>query len=253
MKNLENTVALVTGSSSGIGAATARRLATEGASVALVARRIDRLESLAAEIRADGGTAMAVQADITDRDEAQHAVESAILAYGRLDTVANNAGIALTGPVLDAPADEWERMIALNLQGVLYITSAALPHLLQAAQSSVRGVADLVLISSTAGREARPGQAVYALTKFGIGAFAESLRQELIKQRVRVSIIEPGIVNTELATHVRAEVRKSTDAIYRSVVPLEPEDIADAVSYVVTRDRRVAVNEMLVRSAAQTW
>lgn len=253
MKPLENTVVLVTGSSSGIGAATAKRLAADGASVALVARRVELLDAIAAEIRADGGTALAIQADITDEKQARNAVDHTVAELGRLDTLVNNAGVMLLGPVLQATTDEWDRMIALNLQGLLYVTFAALPHLVNAAETSVRKVADIVTISSTAGRVARPGAAVYALTKFGAGAFSESLRQELIKQRVRVSVIEPGTVDTELVTHVREGVRESAEAMLQSIVPLQPGDIADAVSYIVTRVRRIAVNEMLLRAAEQTW
>lgn len=253
MKTLESTVALVTGASSGIGAATAKRLAADGAAVTLVARRLDLLEAIAAEIRADGGNAHVVQSDITNRDQAERAVESAVSTLGRLDIVVNNAGIMLLGPAVDAPVGEWDRMISINLQGLLYVTSTALPHLTRAAASEPRRVADIVTISSTAGRVARPGAAVYALTKFGAGAFSESLRQELIKQHVRVSVVEPGTVATELVTHVREGVRENVEAISQSIVPLEPDDIADAVSYIVTRDRRVAVNEILVRSSEQTW
>lgn len=253
MSPLKNTVALVTGSSSGIGAATAKRLAADGASVALVARRLELLDDIAAEIRANGGTAIPVQADITEQNEARNAVERTIAELGRLDTVVNNAGVMLLGPVLDAPMDEFDRMVAINLQGLLYVTSAALSHLVDAAKTSPRKVADIVTISSTAGRVARPGGAVYALTKFGAGAFSESLRQELIKQRVRVSVVEPGTVDTELVTHVREGVRESAEAMLQSIVPLQPDDIADAVSYIVTRDRRIAVNEILVRAAEQTW
>jgi len=253
MKPLGNTVALVTGSSSGIGAATAKRLAADGASVALVARRRQLLDAMAAEIRADGGSAIAIEADIVDDGAARRAVERTVAELGRLDTVVNNAGVMLLGPVLEAPTGEWDRMIALNLQGLLYVTSAALPHLVQAAETSPRKVADIVTISSTAGRVARPGAAVYALTKFGAGAFSESLRQELLKQHVRVSVVEPGTVDTELVTHVREGVRESAEAALQSIVPLQPDDIADAVSYIVTRNRRVAVNEILVRAAEQTW
>ena len=253
MKPLENTVALVTGSSSGIGAATAKRLATDGASVVLVARRAELLDAISTDIRSDGGMALAVQADITDRNEAKRAVEHAISEFGRLDTVVNNAGLMLLGPVLEAPPDEWDRMIALNLQGLLYVTSVALPHLVRAAETSSRKVADIVTISSTAGRVARPGGAVYALTKFGAGAFGESLRQELIRQRVRVSVVEPGTVNTELVSHVREGVRESAEALLQSIEAMQPDDIADVVSYIVTRNRRVAINEILVRAAEQTW
>ena len=133
---LENTVALVTGSSSGIGAATARRLAAEGAAVALVARRRDRLEGLAATIRAEGGAALVVQADVTSQQQAADAVEQAIVGLGRLDIVVNNAGIMLLGPALDAPIEEWDQMVALNVQGMLYVTHAALPHLVRAAEQT---------------------------------------------------------------------------------------------------------------------
>jgi NADP-dependent 3-hydroxy acid dehydrogenase YdfG len=250
---LENTVALVTGSSSGIGAATARRLAAEGAAVALVARRRDRLEELAAAIRADGGTALVAAADVTSQASATGAVERAAAELGRLDIVVNNAGIMLLGPALDAPIEEWDRMVALNVQGLLYVTHAALPHLVRAAGDSPRGVTDLVTITSTAGRVARPGSAVYNLTKFGAAAFCEALRQELVGRRVRVSVIEPGTVDTELASHLREDIRQAAQTQVAAIEPLRPEDIADAVAYVVTRDRRVAVNEFLVRAGEQTW
>ncbi len=195
---LQGTVALVTGASSGIGAATARRLAADGAAVAVVARRRDRLEELAGAIRADGGTAVVAEADITDRRQAQEAVQRVVAELGRLDTVVNNAGLMHIGPVADALPDDWNQMLQINVQGLLYVTRAALPHLLQAAQDSPRRVADLVNISSTAGRVARPGTAVYNLTKFGVNGFTEALRQEVMDKRVRVSVVEPGTVNTEL-------------------------------------------------------
>jgi NADP-dependent 3-hydroxy acid dehydrogenase YdfG len=250
---LGNTVALVTGSSSGIGAATARQLAAEGAAVALVARRRDRLDDLAAAIMADGGTALVVPADVTSQQEAAAAVELTITQLGRLDIVVNNAGVMLLGPALDAPVEEWDRMVALNVQGMLYITHAALPHLVRAAANSPRRVADLVTISSTAGRIARPGGGVYSLTKFGGEGFSESLRQEMLSQRVRVSVIEPGTVDTELATHLRPEIRDAARNQTASIEPLRPDDIADMVAYIVTRDRRVAVNQVLIRAAEQTW
>jgi len=250
---LENTVALVTGSSSGIGAATARRLAAEGAAVALVARRRDRLEGLAATIRAEGGAALVVQADVTSQQQAADAVEQAIVGLGRLDIVVNNAGIMLLGPALDAPIEEWDQMVALNVQGMLYVTHAALPHLIRAAADSPRRVADLVTISSTGGRVARPGSSVYNLTKFGAAAFCEALRQEMLAHRVRVSMVEPGTVDTELITHLREDIRQAAKSQTASIEPLRPDDIADTVAYIVTRDRRVAVNEVLVRAAEQTW
>ena len=250
---LAGTVALVTGASSGIGAATAVALADSGATVALAARRRERLDAVAASIQDQGGTALSLEVDITDLEQAGTAVQRTVGELGRLDTLVNNAGIMLLGPALDAPTDEWERMVALNVLGSLYVTRAAIPHLVQAAAGEPRQVADIVSISSTAGRVARPGAGVYSLTKFGIGAFSESLRQELIGQRVRVSLIEPGTVDTELVTHVRDDIREAAQSTLDSIQPLRPEDIADAVNYIVGRDRRVAVNEMLVRAAEQTW
>jgi NADP-dependent 3-hydroxy acid dehydrogenase YdfG len=253
MGTLDGTVALVTGASSGIGRATAQRLAAEGAAVVVAARRQDRLEELAAAISDWGGRALAVAADLTDREQADRVVQQAVSELGRLDTVVNNAGVMLLGPASSAPAEDWDTMIELNVQAQLYVTRAALPHLVRAAADGPRRVADVVMISSTAGRVARPGAGVYALTKFGVAAFAESLRQELISQRVRVSVVEPGTVDTELVSHNRDEVRAAAERQTSEIEPLHPEDIADAVAYIVTRDRLVAVNEVLVRAAEQTW
>jgi NADP-dependent 3-hydroxy acid dehydrogenase YdfG len=252
-KPLSDTVALITGASSGIGAATARRLAAEGAAVALVARRRDRLDELAETITADGGTALALPADITRQPEAAAAVEQAAAELGRLDTVVNNAGIMLLGPALDTPVEDWDQMVALNVQALLYVTHAALPHLVAAAAGPPRQVADLVSISSTAGRVARPASSVYNLTKTGLIAFSEALRQEMLGHRVRVSVIEPGTVDTELVTHLRDGIREAAQSQTAAIEPLRPADIADSVAYIVTRDRRVAVNEMLVRAGDQTW
>jgi NADP-dependent 3-hydroxy acid dehydrogenase YdfG len=250
---LDDTVALVTGASSGIGAATARRLASEGAAVALVARRQDRLEELAGEIERDGGTALVLQSDVSDQRQAIDAVERTVAQLGRLDTVVNNAGVMLLGPALASSTADWDRMVALNLQGLMYVTHAALPHLVQAADRTPRRVADLVNISSTAGRVARPGSSVYNLTKFGVVAFSESLRQEMLSHRVRVSVVEPGTVDTELVSHLRGEIRDAVVNQTGSIEALRPDDIADAIAYIITRDRRVAVNEMLVRAAEQQW
>lgn len=250
---LDGTVALVTGASSGIGEATARALAGQGAAVALVARRRDRLKKVAEAIRSDGGTALEIEADITDGAAAREAVQRAVDELGRLDTVVNNAGLMLIGPFAQAPADEWDRMLAINVQGLLHITQAAQPHLVRAAEDAPRRVADIVNISSTAGRVAGAGNAVYSLTKTGVVAFTEALRKELLPQHVRVSVVEPGTVDTELGTHVRADLQEALARRTEGLEKLHPEDIADAVTYIVTRDRRVAVNELLVRAGAQTW
>lgn len=250
-ERLDGTVALVTGASSGIGEATAKALAEQGAAVAVVARRKDRLDGLAKEIEGDGGEALAIEADITEQEQAAAAVEQTVSELGRLDTVFNNAGVMLLGPFEDAPTEEWDRMVDLNVRGLLYVARAALPHLLKAAEDSPRRVADLVNTSSVAGRRARAGSGVYNLTKFGVGAFSEALRQEVTGRHVRVSLVEPGAVATELQDHLRDEIREQTAARFADMEILRPEDIADAVAYVVTRPRRVAINEVLVRPTEQ--
>jgi len=246
---LDGTVALVTGASSGIGAATAAMLAAQGAAVALAARRADRLEAVAAGIRGQGGTALVLESDVTDEQQAAGAVERTVAELGRLDTLVNNAGVMLLGPAAGAPLAEWQQMVELNVLGLLYCAHAALPHLLSAAQDSPRRVADMVNVSSVAGRVARNGSGVYNLTKHGVGAFSESLRQELAARYVRVSLVEPGATATELAGHNRPEVLDSIRAQFGQ--RMEAGDIADAITYIVTRPRHVAVNEMLIRPTEQ--
>jgi NADP-dependent 3-hydroxy acid dehydrogenase YdfG len=248
---LSGTVALVTGASSGIGEATAKRLAAEGAAVAVGARRVDRLEKLVAEIADAGGTAVAIEADVTDRAQAEDLVERTVKTLGRLDTVVNNAGVMLLGPSLDAPIEEWERMVDLNVKGLLYIAKAALPHLIAGADEGPRMVTDMVNISSVAGRRARAGSAVYNATKFGVGAFSEALRQEVTERHVRVSLVEPGAVETELSSHNRPEVLEEIKGRFLDLERMEAADIADAISYIVTRPRHVAINEILVRPTEQ--
>jgi len=249
-ERLDGTVALVTGASSGIGEATARELAAQGAAVAVAARRADRLDELAAAIREQGGTALVVETDVTDREQANAAVERTVSELGRLDIVVNNAGVMLLGPIVDAPIEEWDRMIELNLRGLLNIAHASLPHLLSAAEQGPRRVADLVNISSVAGRVANAGSGVYNLTKFGVGAFSEALRKEVTTKHVRVSLVEPGAVDTELGSHVRPEIWQD-GAAFKDVERLEAQDIAESIAFIVTRARRVAINEVLIRPTEQ--
>ena len=246
---LQGTVALVTGASSGIGAATAAALADQGAAVALAARRRDRLEGIAATITGKGGTALVLECDITDQQQAASAVERTAAELGRLDTLINNAGVMLLGPIVGAPLAEWQQMVELNVLGLLYCAHAALPHLLHAAETEPRRVADMVNISSVAGRAARNGNGVYSLTKHGVGAFSESLRQEVARRYVRVSLVEPGATATELASHNRPEVLESIRNQFGQT--MAAEDIAGAITYIVTRPRHVAVNEVLIRPTEQ--
>jgi NADP-dependent 3-hydroxy acid dehydrogenase YdfG len=245
---LEGTVALVTGASSGIGEATARKLAELGAAVSLVARRKERLEKLASEI---SSRTLVLETDVTQREQAFAAVERTVAELGRLDVVINNAGVMLLGPIVGAPIEEWERMVHLNVLGLLYTAHASLPHLLKAAEDGPRRVADLVNISSVAGRVAREGSGVYNLTKHGVGAFSESLRQEVTTRHVRVSLVEPGAVETELATHLRPEIAEQALKRFGHIERLQSEDIADAIAFIVTRPRRMAINEVLVRPTEQ--
>jgi NADP-dependent 3-hydroxy acid dehydrogenase YdfG len=250
-KTLDGTVALVTGASSGIGEATAVLLAEKGASVAVAARRKDRLDDLVKRIEDAGGTALAIEADMTDRGQAEATVSRTIEALGRLDTLFNNAGVMLLGGAEQVPVEDWERMVDLNIKGLLYTAHAAVPHLVEAAESSPRGVADLINTSSVAGRYARAGSSVYNLTKFGVTAFSDALRQEVTERHVRVSAVEPGLVATELQTHLSDQAQADLESRLGEVAPLESEDIAEIVGFIVTRPKHVAINELLVRPTEQ--
>ncbi|MET7356070.1 SDR family NAD(P)-dependent oxidoreductase [Streptomyces mirabilis] len=250
-RRLEGTVALVTGASSGIGHATALELAGEGASVALVGRREDRLTDLAAQITDAGGKTLVVPADITTAEAAAEAVERTVDGLGRLDILVNNAGLMLLGPTPGADLNDWQRMVDINLMGLLHTTHAAIPHLVKAAADGPRRVADIVNISSLNGRNAYAMMAVYTATKFGVTGFSEALRQELAGQHVRVSVVEPGSVDTELRTHNPDAVQQMLNASLGNIERLQSEDIADAVGYIATRPRHVAVAELLVRPTEQ--
>jgi NADP-dependent 3-hydroxy acid dehydrogenase YdfG len=252
-RRLDGTTAVITGASSGIGEATALALAARGAGVVVMARRAERLDRLVKEITAAGGAAQALAVDVTDAERLREAIDAAAGAFGhdRIDILVNNAGVMLLGPAADASLDDWRRMVDLNLTALLAATHAALPHLLRAAESGPRQVADLVNVSSIAGRVARVGSNVYNATKFGVGAFSESLRQEFARRHLRVSLIEPGAVDTELRDHLRPEIREAQVQRFTGVKVLEAQDIADAIEYMVTRPRHVAINELMVRPTAQ--
>ena len=248
---LAGTVALITGASSGIGEASALALAAEGAAVVLVARRTDRLQDLRGRITDTGGRAFLVTADVTDEAQARDAVAAGVAEFGRLDTVVNNAGLMLNGPIVDADTTEWQRMINLNVLGLMYVAHAAVPHLLKAADDGPRRVADLVNISSVAGRVVRKGSGVYNASKHAVGAFSEALRLEVTRQHLRVSLVEPGATNSELRTHNRSEIQEEMKQRFVDMDLLESEDIAEAVTYIVTRPRHMAINEILIRPTQQ--
>ncbi len=243
--DLSSQVVAITGASSGIGEATALACARAGGAVALAARRGERIEALAQQIIQEGGRAIAVRADVGEERQAQAFVERAHSELGRLDVLVNNAGVMLLGPIENAPTDEWRQMIHVNVFGVLYCTHAALPLM------HAQGSGHIVNISSVAGRVARAGSGVYNLTKFGVGAFSESLRQECVPMGVRVTLIEPGAVATELAGHNRPEIREQIAQRFGDITILEAEDIAGAILYAIGQPRHVSVNEVLVRPSGQ--
>ncbi|MGI5226912.1 SDR family oxidoreductase [Actinoallomurus sp. CA-142502] len=248
---LSDTSAVVTGASSGIGAAVAQALAAEGATVALLARRRDRLAALAETVDARaGGRAHVYQADVTDADAVRTAIDAAARDCGGIDILVNNAGGGTWGPALTADLADWHGTVEVNLNGVLNTTHAALPYLTRAAAGHRRGVADIVTISSAAGRRVPgPMSNVYAATKHAVGAFSEALRQELAEHHVRAGLVEPGVVVTELTTGGRAHAPDATRPTGYGL--LQPDDIAAAVVFMVTRPRHAAVNEILVRPTEQ--
>jgi clavulanate-9-aldehyde reducatase len=243
--DLSNQVVAVTGASSGIGEATALACARAGAAVALAARRIDRIEALAERISQDGGRALAVETDVGDEGQAHMFVQRAHSELGRLDVLVNNAGVMLLGPIENASTEEWRRMIHANVFGVLYCTHAALPLMHD------QGSGHILNVSSVAGRVARAGSGVYNLTKFGVGAFSESLRQEAVALGIRVTLVEPGAVLTELPSHNRPEVLEQMAKRFQGVTPLAAEDIANAVLYAIGQPPNVSVNEVLIRPSGQ--
>ncbi len=243
--DLSGQVVAVTGASSGIGEATALACAHAGAAVALGARRGERIEGLAQQIMAEGGRAIAIPTDVGEEAQASAFVARTHSELGRLDVLVNNAGVMLLGPIENAPTEEWRRMIHANVFGVLYCSHAALPLM------RAQGSGHIVNVSSVAGRVARAGSGVYNLTKFGVGAFSESLRQEGVAIGVRVTTIEPGAVATELPGHNRPQVLEQMAKRFAGVTPLDAEDIARAILYAISQPPNVSINEVLVRPSGQ--
>lgn len=246
MAQLRSHVALVTGASSGIGAAVARSLALEGASIVLAARREDRLEKLRGELEEAGVRAIAVETDVTDRAACERLVEHATSAFGRLDIVVNNAGIMPLSFAKNVRLDEWIEMVDVNVKGVLHVTAAALPVLLDEGQGHI------VNISSVAGRRVFPGGSVYCGTKHFVTAFSEGLRLELApRENIRVTCIEPGAVATELAQRIADPDFLAASQGGWDFKLLQSEDIAEAVRYAVTAPEHVDVAEILVMPRGQ--
>ncbi|MFL5885602.1 MAG: SDR family NAD(P)-dependent oxidoreductase [Thermoleophilaceae bacterium] len=244
---LDGKVAAITGASSGIGEATALALAAEGCAVALGARREDRLQDLAKRIESDGGRAVAIGVDVGDEASARAFVEGANEQLGGLDVLVNNAGVMLLGPVEGADLDDWRTMVNVNVLGLLYCTHAALPIMRES------GGGHIVNLSSVAGRTANMGSAVYNFTKWGVGGFSEALRQEALHAKIRVTIVEPGFVATELQGHNEIPVVRETIEKMREQIGevLDAEDIARAILYAVAQPQHVSINEVLIRPTGQ--
>jgi NADP-dependent 3-hydroxy acid dehydrogenase YdfG len=243
---LTGKVALVTGASSGIGEATAVALAEAGAAVAIGARRKDRLDALAARLRNGGASVLELEVDVTDEQACADAVRRTRGELGGLDVLVNNAGVMLLGTIVGADTEDWRRMIDTNVLGLMYMTHAAVDGMLE------QGSGDIVNMSSVAGRQARKGAGVYNASKWAVNAFSESLRQEVTGRGVRVSLVEPGAVTTELRDHItQPEAKAAAEKMYTSMRALEADDIARAVVHVVTQPPHVAINEVLIRPTDQ--
>lgn len=246
MAQLQGKTALVSGASSGIGEATAIALAAEGAAVAIGARRTDRLEALKAKLEGDGAKVLVLDLDVTDEQSCRSAVDRTVAKFGGLDVLVNNAGVMLLGPIVGADTEDWRRMLETNVLGLMYLTHAALPHLVE------QGRGDVVQVSSVAGRVARLGSGAYNASKFAVNAFSESLRQEVTGKGVRVTMVEPGAVATELQSHItHADSKAGIEKWLADMRPLQADDIARAVVYAVTQPSHVSINEILIRPTDQ--
>ncbi|WP_205695639.1 SDR family oxidoreductase [Conexibacter sp. SYSU D00693] len=242
---LTGRVAVITGASSGMGAATAESLAAAGAKVALLARRKDRLDALVERLAPTGAEVVAHQLDVTDQDAADAVAARVREQLGRVDLVFNNAGVMLPGPITQQPRDEWQHQIDLNVTGLMHTIGAFVPQLVEAGQAG--GTADLINTSSIAAQNIFPGFAVYSATKAFVTHLSRTLRAELGAQGVRVSTIEPGITETELQGHVTDEASKAwlADAA-QTMELLQPQDIASVVTYLAGLPRRVNLQQVTV-------
>jgi NADP-dependent 3-hydroxy acid dehydrogenase YdfG len=244
--NIEGKVVVITGASSGLGEATARLLSTQGASVVLGARRVDRLQSLADELTASGGKALAISTDVTQYGQVKKLVDAAVQTYGRIDVMINNAGLMPSSPLERLKIDDWDRMIDVNIKGVLYGIAAALPCMKQQKSGHI------INISSVAGHKVRSGGAVYAATKHAVRALSEGLRQEMKPYNIRTTVISPGAVATELPDSItEPDIAEGMRKFYEIAIPAE--SFAHAVAFAISQPEEVDVNEILFRPTLQEF
>ncbi len=246
MAKLDGKVAVVTGASSGIGEATAEALAAEGATVVAAARREERLQELTGRIEGSGGRVISVQCDVTDEEQAHELIQRAEQEFGRVDILVNNAGVMLLSKIEKGLSEQWRQMFDVNVLGLLYATDAAIQVMKR------QGAGHIINISSVAGRKVRPTGGVYSGTKWAVNAISEGLRQELLEDNIRITVVEPGAVETELASHITdEEVVQEHKRRFGSIEIMQPEDIAGAITYAATQPERVSVNEILIRPTRQ--
>lgn len=243
--NIEDKVVVITGASSGLGEATARLLAAEGASVVLGARRAERLQALADELTANGGKALVAATDVTRRDQVEHLVDAAVQTYGRIDVLLNNAGLMPLAPLERLKVDEWEQMLDVNLKGTLYGIAAALPHMKQQKGGHI------INVSSVYGHKVAPGAAVYCATKFGVRALSEGLRQEVKPYNVRTTVISPGAVATELLDHISEKDIAQNVRQHVNEIAIPADSFARMVAFAISQPEDVDVNEVIFRPTAQ--
>ena len=244
--NIEGKVVVITGASSGLGEATARLLSAQGATVVLAARRVDRLQSLADELNSNGGKALAITTDVTDYDQVKKLVDAAVQTYGRVDVIINNAGLMPSSPLERLKIDDWDRMIDVNIKGVLYGIAAALPYMKE------QRAGHIINVSSVAGHKVRAGAAVYAATKHAVRALSEGLRQEVKPYNIRTTVISPGVVDTELPNTVtEPDIAENMRKAYEIAIPAE--SFARAVAFAMSQPEDVDVNEILFRPTRQEF
>jgi NADP-dependent 3-hydroxy acid dehydrogenase YdfG len=245
MAKLDGKVAVITGASSGIGEATAEALAAEGASVVVAARREERLSDLVERINGNGGKALSVECDVTDEEQAHELIQKAKDELGQVDILVNNAGVMQLSKIEKGLSDEWRTMFEVNVLGLLYVTDATVQVMKE------QGSGHLINISSVAGRKSGPFRGAYSGTKFAVNAISEALRVELLEDNIRVTMVEPGAVETELAGHITdEEAREGMQSVLSGDI-LQPEDIAGAIAYCAVQPERVSVNEILIRPTEQ--
>jgi NADP-dependent 3-hydroxy acid dehydrogenase YdfG len=245
IENIKDKVVVITGASSGLGEATARLLSAEGATVVLAARRADRIKGLADELESQGGKALAVATDVTDRQQVKALVDKAVETYGQIDVLINNAGVMPLSPIERLKVDEWDQMIDVNLKGVLYGVAAAIPYMKEQKSGHI------INVSSVAGHKLFGGSAVYSATKFAVRALSEGLRQEMVSYNIRTTIISPGAVKTELLEHISEQDIQNANQDYVAQVGVPAETFARMVAFAINEPEGVGVNEILFRPTAQ--